>query len=84
MLARDVQIAMDAYTHTLQLHSPPPAPLYPLEWLTKRSMISLTLFQDVAAVTSLNSEHCAGIIGHIEYQTYHHSLLTICIALLLP
>ncbi len=46
LLAIAVTTDMQKLVKTMQANTPPVAPAYPKEWLTKRSMAAMTLFQD--------------------------------------
>ena len=45
-LATLLQCTMDKYCQAVQASPPPVAPLYPLEWLSRRLMLSVQYFQD--------------------------------------
>lgn len=45
-LATALQCAMDKYSQVVQANPPSMAPLYPLDWLSRRLMLSVQYFQD--------------------------------------
>ena len=55
-LATLLQCTMDKYCQVVQANSPPVAPLYPLEWLSRRLMLSVQYFQDRSNTEEVNTK----------------------------
>ena len=51
-LATQVQLATDNFMKAVQTNSAPIAPAYPVEWLSKRMMMSIIRFQENSTVTN--------------------------------
>jgi hypothetical protein len=66
-LAAQLQTAMNQYVKQLSSNPPPIGPMYPLEWLEKRSMKSIARYQDAEAMM-LHQQEQRRLNGDISRQ----------------